>query len=53
MKNKGSRMARNRSRIPLKRVDADNQVEDSGVIKKRAITIGPLENRACCCSIGR
>jgi len=46
-------MPRNRARMPLKRVDKDNQVGDSGVVKKKAITIGPLENRACCCSIGR
>jgi hypothetical protein len=53
MKNKGSRMARNRSRIPLKRVDAGNQVEDSGVVKKTSIIDRPLGNRACCCFIGK
>lgn len=46
-------MARNRSRIPIKRVDKANQVEDSGAVKKKAIIDRPLGNRACCCSIGR
>ena len=53
MKNKGTRMARNRARMPLNRVDKDNQVEDSGVVKKKAIIDRPLENRACCCFIGK
>ena len=53
MKNKGTRMARNRARIPLKRVDNDKQVDDSGVGKKNAIIDRLLGNMACCCSIGR
>jgi len=39
--------------MPLKRVDADNQVGDSGVVKKAPIIDRPLGNRACCCFIGR
>ena len=46
-------MAHNRHRIPLKRVDKDNQVEDSGVAKKTPIIDRPLGNRACCCLIGK
>jgi hypothetical protein len=46
-------MAHNRHRIPLKRVDKDNQVEDSGVAKKTPIIDRPLGNRACCCFIGK
>ena len=46
-------MAHNRHRIPLKRVDKDKQVEDSGVAKKPPIIDRPLGNRACCCLIGK
>jgi hypothetical protein len=53
MKNKGTRMPRNRSRMPVKRVDKDNQVEDSGVNKKTPIIDRPLGNKACCCFIGK
>jgi hypothetical protein len=46
-------MPRNRARMALKRVDAGNQVEDSGVVKKKTIIDRPLGNRACCCFIGK
>jgi len=56
MKNKGSRMPRNRAEMPLERVDKVNQVGDSRNKAKEAnktIINRPLGNRACCCFIGK
>ena len=53
MKNKATRIGRNRARMPVKRVIEANQVEDSGSVKKKPIIDLPLGNRACCCFIGK
>lgn len=53
MKNKGTRMPRNRARMPLKGAIEVRQVEDSGGSKRKLVIDRPLGNRACCCFIGK